>query len=128
MSEATTTLDVASGGVKISWIQPDDNGDTITSYLIEIKDSLSGWNTELTDCDGSDGTIITNLYCIVPMTTLTSAPFTLSLDDLVEVRILATNSVGNGLVSDPNTSGALVRTVPSAMPTPTLVALTSSSV
>ena len=62
------------------------------------------------------------------MTTLTSAPFTLILVDLVEVRILATNSVGNGLVSNPNTSGALVKTVPSTMPTPTLVALTSSSV
>ena len=36
MSEATTTIDIATGGVKITWTQPDNNGATISSYLIEI--------------------------------------------------------------------------------------------
>ena len=43
MSAPTTAIDGATGGVEISWTAPASNGQTITSYLIEIQDSSSGW-------------------------------------------------------------------------------------
>lgn len=61
MSAVTTFIDSATGGVKILWTAPSSNGATISSYLIEIKDSVSGWRTETTNCDGSNPTIKSNL-------------------------------------------------------------------
>jgi hypothetical protein len=78
MSAPTLTIDSATGGVKIAWTQPHDGSDTITSYTIEILQYLAAsdayntgvYATELTECDGSDSTIVANLYCVVSMDTL----------------------------------------------------------
>jgi hypothetical protein len=60
----------------ISWTAPHNGGDPIDKYLIEIADSTgSVWNTDLTDCDGSSSTVMSNMYCIISMSTLTSSPF-----------------------------------------------------
>lgn len=95
----------------ISWVAPSANGVAISSYLIEIQNSASAWVTETTSCDGSSTTVKTNLYCIIPMTTLTST-FSLTYDTLVNVRVSATNSIGTSTLSSVNTSGAKIRTVP----------------
>jgi hypothetical protein len=71
MNAVTTSYDSVTGGVKISWTAPNSNYDSITSYKIEILDSTDTvWNTETTYCDGSNSIILSNLYCITPMSTL----------------------------------------------------------
>jgi len=115
----TTSIDSATGGVKIAWAEPASNGATISAYRVEIKDSGSSWITETTDCDGSDATIMSNLYCIIPMSTLTGGSFTLPVNTLVEVQIRATNSYGDGSYSSVNSVGAKTRTTPVQMSAPT---------
>ena len=68
---ATTSINSATGSVKIVWTAPSTNGDNIDSYTINIlENDGTTWTAETTDCDGSDSTIMSNLYCIVPMATL----------------------------------------------------------
>lgn len=51
-------------------------GITITSYKILFKQS-DGTYTESADCNGSSATVITNLYCTINLSTLTSSPYSL---------------------------------------------------
>ena len=44
----------------------------------------------------------------------------LSFDSLIQVRVSATNSIGNSIYSVVNTIGARVRSVPNQMESPTL--------
>lgn len=62
------------------------------------------------------------------MTTLVASPYSYILDDLVVVRISATNSIGTSTASAINTSGALVRTTPSSMSTPTVTSKSTTSI
>lgn len=72
----TTSIDATTGGIKITWSAANSNGDAVTAYLIEISNSLSvSWIADTTHCDGSSSTVMTNLYCIIPMSTLTAAPY-----------------------------------------------------
>lgn len=119
MSEAVTSYDSTTGGVKISWTSPSSNYDTITAYNIEILDKAnSAWSTETANCDGSNSIILANLYCIIPMTTLYASPFNLEYNDLVEVRISAYNQFGWSAESDTNTVGATILTEPQQMSIP----------
>mmetsp|Transcript_21725 Transcript_21725/g.16034 ORF Transcript_21725/g.16034 Transcript_21725/m.16034 type:complete len:334 (-) Transcript_21725:432-1433(-) len=52
------------------------------------------------------------------MSTLTSAPFSLPVNTLVEVRIYAHNSYGDGETSDVNSAGAKTKTTPATMAAP----------
>lgn len=81
MLTVSTSIDSATGGVKISWSAPYNNGDTINTYLIEISDALTvSWIPQTTYCDGSITTIKSNMYCVIPMNILTSAPYGLVFD------------------------------------------------
>jgi hypothetical protein len=52
------TSSVAADQVILNWTEPYDNGATIISYIVTIKDSLGVFQTELTSCDGSDTQIV----------------------------------------------------------------------
>lgn len=54
MAAVTTTIDSATGGVKIAWTAPHDGSDTITSYTITISDSSGTYKEDTTNCDGSN--------------------------------------------------------------------------
>lgn len=104
----------------ISWTAPAANSYPITAYLIEIADSLSAsWIADTTHCDGSSSTVMSNMYCVIPMSTLTTAPYSYVFDQLVVVRVSAYNARGWGSTSTPNSSGARIRRVPDQMTTPT---------
>jgi hypothetical protein len=76
MSSAVTSIDTATGGVKILWTAPNTNSDTITAYKIEMLDHTgTTWSQDLVHCDGTNSVIKSNLYCIVPMSVLITAPF-----------------------------------------------------
>jgi hypothetical protein len=79
VSTPTTSIDAGTGGVKITWTTPSNGGIAINAYLIEIANfDDTVWSTSTATCDGSDSTIISNLYCIIPMSTLTASPFSLT--------------------------------------------------
>jgi len=84
VTSVSTAIDPTTGGVKISWTEPDDNYDSITSYTVEVKDSGGVWQDDLTNCDGSQPLILAQLYCIIPMSVF-SGTWGLSYDGLIEV-------------------------------------------
>jgi hypothetical protein len=80
----------------------------IDKYKILIEDINGALVESLTYCDGSDVTIMTQMYCMIPMTVLRSSPFSLTLDTLVQAKIHAHNTRGWSSISDPNTSGVTI--------------------
>ena len=56
----TLSIDATSGDAKITWLEPHDGSDTITSYKIEIQTTLAGstWSEYTTTCDGTNAAII----------------------------------------------------------------------
>jgi hypothetical protein len=91
ITSISTTVDSLTGDVKVQWTAPDPQGDPITSYLIEIADSTSvnSWHQDTVNCPGIDPSLI---YCFIPMKTLQQAPFSYSIDDLIQVRVSAVNA------------------------------------
>ncbi len=127
MDAVTTEIDSASGGVKVTWTAPSDNSEAIDSYLIEIANKAGTTWTADPSCDGSDSATIAALSCIIPMNTLTAAPYSYVLQDLIVVRASAHNVINWSTVSASNTAGALARTVPTQMAAPTRDSATTSS-
>jgi len=126
VSSPITSIDSATGKLKIEWTAPHDGSDLITSYLIEIADSTTTtWTPDATDCSGTNPAI---LSCLIPMSTLTSAPYNYLFDDLVKVRVTAINSYGSSPVSSPNSTGARIRRVPDKMGALTVVSKTENQV
>ena len=61
---------------KISWTAPNRNYGEITNYIVKIAHSGSPlYSQELTNCDGSDPTIVALNYCLIPSTVLREEPF-----------------------------------------------------
>ena len=113
---AVTSIDSVSGGVVVSWpAVPSTNGSPVTNYSISIQDATGIWRTDATDCDGTTSSVISSKSCLIPMSSLVSAPFSLVLGALVSVQVTATNSVGTSSPSAANTVGAAIRTVPSSV-------------
>jgi hypothetical protein len=70
---------------------------------------------ELTYCNArTDNTVISNLYCVIPMSVLTGSPFNLVQGDIISARVLAANIIGDSSYSTPNSIGATIQTVPHA--------------
>ena len=63
MAAATTSIDAATGNLKIVWVPPADGSDTITAFLIEMQDGNGVWNTDTATCDGSNSVIINTYTC-----------------------------------------------------------------
>ena len=105
----------------VDWTAPVDNGATITSYTIKIKQNDSSFSTELTNCDGTNGTIKANTQCTIPIATLQASPFSLPDGATVKATVLATNSDGSSGTS-PEGGAAVLPAIPAtpAAPTTTL--------
>ena len=126
MGTATTEIDAATGGVKISWAAPTETGGlAISAYLVEILGSGPAWASD-TACPGT-GAALADLSCIIPMANLAASPHSLAFDSLVEVRISATNAQGTGSAGPTNTAGARIRQAAAQMTTPTEGPATSDS-
>lgn len=110
----TTSIDPATGGVMITWTAPDAQGAAISAYKIEIADKAMTTWIEDASCNGADPAIRDSLVCVVPMSDLTDpATYGYVFDDVIVVRVSATNSYGFGPVSDQSdNTGARVRGVP----------------
>lgn len=74
--------------IKVSWLKPAENSAVITAYKILVRKSDGNYIEDLGNCDGSQVAIVSQQYCLIPMTTLRSAlTFNLAFNDLVIVRI-----------------------------------------
>lgn len=62
--------EISGSNVRVSWNAPNNNAAPILSYTIELqaKDGLT-WKQTST-CDGSSPTVMSNLECFVPLSTL----------------------------------------------------------
>jgi hypothetical protein len=120
-----TSINPADGGVLIAWDAPYENGSAITQYSIEILDSSDLWN-QAAECDGSLASVVAARQCVVPMDTLTSL-YGYQFDELVLVRISATNLLGQGPWSGSNSEGAKIRARPAQMETVVIGALSTSN-
>jgi hypothetical protein len=83
--------------VNISWISPTSNGESIISYEIEVlsSDGITFYQ-DTTDCNGNITTIVTDLYCEIPMATLTATPYNLAFGSLIQAKVRAYNINGYG--------------------------------
>jgi len=112
-SAPVTTLDEPYA--RITWSAPSDNGSPITSYTITILQQDGSYSEEATYCDGTDPTIISQLYCQVPMISLAASPYSLSYGDNIKAKVSATNSEGTSSESAVTTSFTTLETVPTQM-------------
>jgi hypothetical protein len=71
------TTEDATIYVKIAWTAPSSNHATIDAYQVLIADSTGAFVEDTTSCDGSSSTVVAALYCLIPMTSLWVAPFSL---------------------------------------------------
>lgn len=100
--------------VDIDWHAPFDNGSPIIGYTILIRKSDNvTYETEVTSCDGSNPTIVSNTICQVPISTLKSAAFDLPWGAEIWCKVIAINLYGQSLVSDAG-NGAIILTFPDA--------------
>lgn len=119
---SVTSVTATGSFVKISFAAPtNDNGSAVTAYRIEIRedDSTTDFSEDTTYCDGSDATVISNMFCQIPFTTLTASPFNLDVTEEVVVKVTAQNGRGWGATSSESSGGATIETVPDQMATPT---------
>jgi hypothetical protein len=113
VEQPVTEIDSLTGGVKVSWLHPFENGAPILQYHIEIKDSNGIWQQEST-CDGSQQVVVQNAICVIPMSDLRTN-LGLTFNSLVVFRISASNLRGQGAWSPSNTLGATIRIQPVKM-------------
>lgn len=72
----TTSIN-PDGSVKISWEAPDDNSEDLTHYEVEIQDTTGSLSfTDTVNCPHSEVTLTKE--CDIPMSVLTSAPYSLT--------------------------------------------------
>ena len=118
VTPAAPTTTVSGSDIVVDWTAPVDNGATITSYTIKIKQNDSSFSVELTNCDGSDATIKSNTQCTIPIATLQASPFSLPDGATVVATVLATNSDGASGTSSEGGS-AVLPAIPATPAAPT---------
>lgn len=115
---AAVTTAAANENILISWTTPFNNYEALDAYRVSIKTSSGTFETETTHCDGSSAPVFFGLSCLVPVSVLTAAPFSLSAGDVVQAVVEAHNARGWGPASPENTAGAIIITVPHQMGAP----------
>eukprot|EP00347_Sterkiella_histriomuscorum_P017133 403350540 len=130
ITSVSTSIDSTTGNLVISWTPPNNNGDLITKYLVEVqdKDPPNAWSSPAT-CVGTSATVLATASCQVPMDTLTSSTYNYDFDNVVLVRVGSEN--GFSLVTDTivytyNIDGAKIRQIPIAMAQPLIPAYTDT--
>jgi hypothetical protein len=86
MDRITITLINSDVSVKLAWIYPQDNGDLVKEYLIEIRGKDALFYTSLATCNGNSPVIVSTLFCFIPMNTLRNSPFNLLKGDKIVAR------------------------------------------
>ena len=110
MEPVTTALNFPN--IDLAFVEPDDSGSAILTYEIAFFDNALGDYREVTAlCDGSDAATIAAMSCSVPVSELISQ-LGCARGEVVLARARASNSEGFGVFSSPNSSTAIIQTVP----------------
>lgn len=100
---------VIASNIVINWVAPSANGSPITGYRITIKQQDGTYTSDLSNCDGTAASsIVTNKQCTVPIATLTSSPYLLTLGDNVYAKVYAINFYGESASSDAGNGGTIL--------------------
>ena len=83
--------------------------------MLVLESDGTTFTEESAACDGSDSAVVAALSCTIPLATLRTAPYSLTLGELVRVKVRAINGQGPGPFSQVNAAGGLVETVPAAV-------------
>lgn len=83
----TTAVPTNSIYVEISWTAPTNNFFAIDQYQILIQKKDGTFYEDLTYCDGSTSQVISDLKCLVPMSVLRAAPYSLLLEDDIVAKV-----------------------------------------
>lgn len=75
MAAPTISIDPATGGAKISWVQPDIRGSPIIAYKIEVQNKLLSWIENTVQCNGAIDPVLSNRYCVINMLDLYQANY-----------------------------------------------------
>jgi hypothetical protein len=114
---APTTTQVATA-VKVAWTGPADNHLPISEYQVTIADSTGVFQEDKSLCDGSSSAVMTDMYCIIPMSSLTASPWALSAGTLIRFEVRARNARGWSSYSPANSGGVGAQSVPAAVAAP----------
>jgi len=90
---APTTLMVNSD-IRISWLAPNNRGQTITAYIVKIRTGDGVSFQADASCDGSLSTVVSDLSCKVPISVLRAQPYSLAWGQTVVETVIAVNSYG----------------------------------
>jgi titin len=101
-----------------TWTAPDDRGAALTAYGLYVEASDGSLLEETVYCPSSESSLLTNRYCNIPMAVLAAAPYSLPKGTLIRVKIQAQNLKGWSELSEFNTAGSVLETVPVAPGTP----------
>jgi len=75
--------------VRVEWAAPAANAAPIGAYQIWIADSAGDFVEDTATCDGAEPAVRDALRCLIPMTALWAAPFSLPQGTLVRAKVRA---------------------------------------
>jgi len=112
--DPVVTVATANSGtnVVIIWTAPVDNFAVITAFDLKIENNAGAFVDATSSCQESAATLLVTQTCTIPLTTLRSAPFSLSYNKLVVAIVNSQNMYGQSDYSQPNVHGATIRTEP----------------
>jgi hypothetical protein len=97
--------------VDVTW-DAEENGSPIFGYIITFLQSDGAtYETELTSCDGSNPSIVTDKSCSVPIASLRASSFQLLWGSSIYAKVVAINLYGESVASEPG-NGAIILTFP----------------
>ena len=99
--------------VNVEWSESFDQGSPIKGYKLFIQGHDGEYRHETTECDGNSAEVIANRVCLISLSRLTAAPYSLVLDESIWVKVIATNIYGDSEFSVEG-NGALIKLVPDA--------------
>ena len=105
---APTTLMVDSD-IRISWLAPNNRGQTITAYIVKIREGDGVNFAADATCNGSLSTVVSDLSCRVPISVLRAQPYSLAWGQTVVATVTAVNSYGESESSLPGGIAKILR-------------------
>ena len=84
---AKPTTSISNNLVRITWTQPSNNFESITSYKVLIKHSDSSYSENSLYCNGNNLLIYSQRFCEIPMQVFTSSPYLLIAGTIIEANV-----------------------------------------
>ena len=86
----SVSTSISTNITTISWSEPVSNGSPITGYKIYIIQHSTGlYIQESVECDGASSSVISGRTCSVSLFSLIVAPYSLVLDESIQVKIIS---------------------------------------